>query len=52
MKKKLNKYDFLAINRRMKCCENCRKHRNVECSEDKKFYARTQRQCDDWELAD
>ncbi|MCQ2577507.1 MAG: hypothetical protein MJ176_03135 [Treponema sp.] len=34
---------------KMKCCENCKKHRNRECSEDKKFFARTQNQCDEWE---
>lgn len=36
----------------MKCCENCRKHRNGECSEDKKFFARTQRTCKDWEFTE
>lgn len=37
---------------KMKCCENCKKHRNRDCSEDKKFYARTTKQCNEWEPAE
>ena len=37
---------------KMKCCENCTKHRKAECSEDKKFYARVTRTCNEWEFAD
>ena len=37
---------------KMKCCENCKKHRNRECSEDKKFFARTKRTCNEWDLAE
>lgn len=36
---------------KMKCCENCKKHRNAKCTEDEKFYARTTKHCDKWEYA-
>ena len=35
---------------KMKCCENCTKHRKAECSEDKKFFARVKRTCNEWEF--
>lgn len=37
---------------KMKCCENCNKYRKAKCTEDNMFYARTTRQCKDWELAE
>lgn len=57
IEKDLNDYDcefqiLKAQIEKMKCCENCKKHRNRECSEDKKFYARVKRICNEWEFAE
>lgn len=37
---------------KMKCCENCNNCRKGKCTEDKMFYARTLKECSEWELAE
>lgn len=37
---------------KMKCCENCNKYKKGKCTEDNMFYARTTKQCKEWELAE
>ena len=40
------------VNEKMKCCENCVRHKKRTCDEDKKFFARVSRNCNEWELAE